>query len=224
MTETREKDPVEIGANGRRALDHKSVISAYRRYGRLYNLVFGRIFEPGRRRLLDAMDCQPGDRVLELGVGTGLSLPRYPQDVEITGIDLSPDMLEQAAEVVERNRLDNVQLIEMDAQELAFADDSYDKVAVMYVASVVPDPRAMIQEVRRVCRPGGDIFVLNHFASQGNRLLRRGENMLAPMSRALGFHPHFELDDFIEMAGLPVEDISPVNAFGYWTLLHLKNR
>ena len=106
---------------------------------------------------------------------------------------------------------------------LMLSANAFDKVAVMYVASVVPDPRAMIREVQRVCRPGGDIFVLNHFASQGNRVVRQGENLLAPLSRALGFHPHFELDDFIAMADMPVVEIKPVNAFGYWTLVHLRN-
>ena len=220
MTQPRQKVS-EGGGPGN--LDHGSVISAYRRYGRLYNLVFGRVFEDGRGRLMEAMKCSPGDRVLELGVGTGLSLPRYPRDVRITGIDLSPDMLEQAEEVVAGHGLENVELLEMDAQNLTFEDDSFDHIAVMYVASVVPDPAAMMKELRRVCRPGGDIFVLNHFASRNNRLLRAGEKMLAPLSRALGFHPHFELDDFIRIAELPVQDITPVNAFGYWTLVHMRN-
>lgn len=219
-TDTTDTTDKTSARNGQ--LDHSAVVSAYRRYGRFYDLVFGAVMEPGRRHAMSAMQCQPGDRVLEAGVGTGLSLPHYPEGVEVTGIDLSPDMLAQASARLGEHQRTNVSLMQMDVQALAFADDSFDKVAAMYVASVVPDAAAMMAELRRVCRPGGDIFVLNHFASQ-NRLVRRAEGLLAPLAGSLGFHPDFDLQDFIDDAGLPVVEVRQVNLFGYWTLLHLRN-
>ena len=203
-------------------MDHKSVISAYRRYAGVYDLLFGLVFEPGRKRVVEQLDCRAGERVLEAGVGTGLSLPYYPAHTHVVGIDLSPDMLDRAGERVRRLGLKNTELHCMDVQAMAVPDNSFDKVACMYVASVVPDPAAMMAEMRRVCRPGGDIFVVNHFTSQRG-VARRIEEMLSPLAKRLGFRPVFPLDDFIGLSELEVLEVTPVNAFGYWTLVHLQN-
>ncbi len=204
-------------------MDTHSVVSAYRRYAGIYDVVFGPIFEPGRRRMVERMACKPGESVLEIGVGTGLSLRYYPEDTRVTGIDLSRDMLARAATRVSRAGWDNVSLIHMDAQQLAFDDDSFDKVAVLYVASVVPDPDAMMREIRRVCRPGGDIYVVNHFSQQGHGL-HWLENLASPFAKLIGFRPLFPLADFVTLTGLPLLETLPVNAFGYWKLLHLRNQ
>lgn len=203
-------------------MDHNSVISAYRRYAGIYDFVFGSVFEPGRQRVIELMDCRPGEQILEAGVGTGLSLSHYPAHTEVVGIDLSPDMLDRAGSRVRRMGLENASLHCMDVQAMEFAADSFDKVACMYVASVVPDPEAMLAEVKRVCRPGGDIFVVNHFTSSGGPA-RWVEEILAPLAKRLGFRPIFPLDDFIELASMEVAEVTPVNAFGYWTLVHLRN-
>lgn len=203
-------------------MDHSAVISAYRRYAPVYDLVFGPVFEPGRRRTIQALACRGGESVLEVGVGTGLSLRHYPNDVAVTGIDISPHMLERADRRAQRYGLDNVRLFTMDAQQLSFEDDSFDRIAAMYVASVVPDPKAMMAELRRVCRPGGEIIVLNHFTRKGE-WTSHFERRLSPLARQLGFHPMFPLEDFIEITGLEVLETRPVNAFGYWTLLRLQN-
>lgn len=199
-------------------MDHKSVTSAYQRYAPIYDLVFGGVFEPGRRRLIEALNCRSGDSVLEVGVGTGLSLRHYPRHTRVTGIDLSPHMLERAQARVLRYGLDNVELMSMDAQSLSFPDASFDKVAALYVASVVPDPAAMMRELRRVCRPGGQVLVVNHFSREAGwpHALERG---LAPFARSLGFRPVFPLDPFVAEAGMEVADTHPVNLFGYWTLV-----
>lgn len=172
---------------------------------------------------MERMACKPGESVLEIGVGTGLSLRHYPDSTHITGIDLSRDMLAKASIRVKRAGWDNVSLMHMDAQQLAFDDNSFDKVAVMYVASVVPDPDAMMREIRRVCRPGGDIYVVNHFSRKGHHL-HWLENLAAPFSKLIGFRPLFPLTDFVTLTRLPLLEALPVNAFGYWTLLHLRNQ
>ncbi|MDN5862137.1 MAG: class I SAM-dependent methyltransferase [Salinisphaera sp.] len=202
-------------------MDHIAVTTAYRRMAKSYDRVFGPIFEPGRRLALQKMACVNGDRVLEVGVGTGLSLPQYPVGVDVTGIDLSEDMLERA-----RCRLNGtanrVRLEQMDAQDLTFPDDSFDKVVAMYVASVVPDPTKMIAEMKRVCRPGGDLFIVNHF-SRDHGVIALLERLLAPLSRLVGFRPSFPLTGFLDQASMDVREVVPVNLFGYWKLIRATN-
>lgn len=200
-------------------MDHASVTSAYQRYAPIYDLLFGSVFEPGRKRLIQTLACRAGEHVLEVGVGTGLSLRHYPRHTQVTGIDLSPHMLARAHQRVRRHRLDNVRLLAMDAQALCFPDASFDKVAALYVASVVPDPAAMMRELHRVCRPGGEVLVVNHF-SRGQGWLDAFERRLAPFARALGFRPLFPLAPLVAAAAdLELTEAHPVNLFGYWTLV-----
>ncbi|HVJ24137.1 MAG TPA: methyltransferase domain-containing protein, partial [Burkholderiales bacterium] len=136
----------------------EAVKAAYRRYARIYDVVFGAVLQPGRNAVLQALKLKPGDRVLEVGVGTGLSLSLYPRDVRITGIDVSREMLERAQARVARAGLGNVDaLLEMDAEQMAFPDASFDKVVAMYVVSVVARPARLLEELHRVCRPDGEI-------------------------------------------------------------------
>lgn len=202
-------------------MDEQSVVTAYRRWSKQYDRLFGAVFEQGRQLAVRKMGCQAGEHILEVGVGTGLSLAHYPEDVSVDGIDLSPDMLEHARKRV-NGAADRITLQVMDAQALAYADDSFDKVAAMYVASVVPDPEQMIAEMKRVCRPGGDLFIVNHFSHGG--AMASLERLAAPLSELVGFRPSFPLDDFLVMAELDVIDKQRVNAFGYWTLIHARNR
>jgi phosphatidylethanolamine/phosphatidyl-N-methylethanolamine N-methyltransferase len=204
-------------------LDIRAVEQAYRRYARFYDVCFGAVFQPGRRAIVDRMDCGPGERILEVGVGTGLSLPLYPQDVSVVGIDISRHMLDQARVRLARSGIDNVaELIVMDAENMAFEDDSFDKVVAMYVASVVPDPRRLVDEMRRVCKPGGQIFMVNHFHSR-NPVLGGFERLLAPLSKQLGFRPDFSLDRFLGQTGLDAMNIRPVNLFDFSTMVEAIN-
>lgn len=203
-------------------MDEQAVAAAYRRMANVYDRVFGAVFEPGRRMVVERMDCRSGERVLEVGIGTGLSLPLYPEDVYVDGIDISPEMLDKARARVALNGQDHISLALMDAQELEFEDDSFDKVVAMYVASVVPDPARMVAEMRRVCRPGGDLFIVNHF-SGGRGLLPAVERLVSPVSRLVGFRTSFPLDRFLGTTGLNVTAIEPVNLFGYWKLIQAVN-
>jgi phosphatidylethanolamine/phosphatidyl-N-methylethanolamine N-methyltransferase len=197
----------------------EAVKAAYRRYARIYDVVFGAVLQPGRRAVLEALKLRPGDRVLEVGVGTGISLPLYPRDVRITGIDVSREMLERARARVARARLPNVEaLLEMDAEAMAFPDASFDKVVAMYVVSVVPRPAKLLEELHRICRPDGEIFIVNHFHSD-NRILGALEKALAGFSSQLGFHPDFDLREMLP--DYQNGDVSRVNLF--WKIVRLRN-
>lgn len=196
-----------------------TIKNAYRRYARYYDFVFGKVFHPGRQTAIEHLHCRPGDRILEVGVGTGLSLGMYPDHVKVTGIDLSGEMLEHAkTKCAEEGLTQVVSLEQMDAQNMTFEDSSFDKVVAMYVATVVPDVEQLVREVRRVCKPGGTIIFLNHFQNK-NPLIRRGEALIQPLAKYLGFHPDFPMEDFLRRTGFEVTVAIPVNALDYWTVL-----
>jgi phosphatidylethanolamine/phosphatidyl-N-methylethanolamine N-methyltransferase len=204
-------------------MDTEAVLATYRRYAPRYDFYFGALFQPGRCSLIARMNCRPGERVLEVGVGTGLSLPMYPAGVEVTGIDLSEAMLARARARRARHRLGNVTALRcMDAQAMQFADDSFDKVVAMYVVSVAPDPVRLLDEMRRVCKPSGELYLVNHF-HRVRGVVGAFERLGAPLSRRLGFRPDFSLERLVREARLEVIEQSPVNLFGYWTLLRLRN-
>lgn len=204
-------------------MDIRAVENAYKRYARIYDFVFGAVFQPGRKAIIERMNCSPGERILEVGVGTGLSLPLYPEDVLVTGIDISRDMLVQAQARKEREQLDNiVQLSVMDAENMEFEDNSFDKVIAMYVASVVPDPERLVDEMRRVCKPNGRIIFVNHFHSR-NPVLGGFESLIAPLSKQLGFRPDFSLERFLDATGLKATNIHPVNIFHFCTMVEARN-
>ncbi len=203
-------------------LTRLAVLSAYRRIAPVYDWVFGACFAQGRRNVIAALTRAPGRRVLEVGVGTGLSLRHWPKEFDITGIDFSPDMLRRAELARRRHRLHNVTLQLMDAQAMEFADDSFDKVAAMYVASVVPDLHALLREVRRVCRPGGRICFVNHFEHK-NGLVRRFERKLSAYACFLGFDATLPLRRVTEADGLRILSVHPANWGNYWTLIEAEN-
>jgi len=203
-------------------MDLQDTLKTYRLYSGSYDLVFGPIFHPGRKEAVRLANDTPGQRVLEVGVGTGLSLPYFRADAEVTGIDVSAEMLAKARARVARQHLAQVKaILEMDAEEMSFADNSFDTVLALYVASVVPNPARFAAEMRRVCRPGGSIVIVNHFMSDG--LMRHVERWLAPLAGKIGFHADFPLQPFIAAGKLTVREIRPSNLFGYWKLLRCVN-
>lgn len=205
------------------ALDADDVRAAYRRWAGVYDLVFGGVSAWGRQRAAAEVNRLPGNRVLEVGVGTGLALPHYQADKRITGIDLSAEMLDRARTRVTAERLGNVEaLLELDAESTGFADAGFDIAVAMFVASVVPNPRALMAELRRVVRPGGHILFVNHFAAEGG-LRWWAERTLAPASRALGWHPDFAFDALFSADERARTQFSSVPPFGLFTLARLQN-
>jgi phosphatidylethanolamine/phosphatidyl-N-methylethanolamine N-methyltransferase len=204
-------------------MDLQDTIRTYRLFSGSYDFVFGPVFHPGRKDAVRIANAQPGQRILEVGVGTGLSLPYFRSDSEVTGIDVSNEMLEKARRRVARRKLGNVKaLLEMDAEKMSFPDNSFDAVLALYVASVVPNPGRFAAEMRRVCRPGGTIVIVNHFASEDG-IMRAVEKLLAPLAGFIGFHADFSLDNFLQVSDLSVREIKPSNLFGYWRLLRCTN-
>ena len=196
-----------------------AVKAAYRRYANIYDAVFGPVLQPGRKAVIEALGCRPGERVLEVGVGTGLSLPMYPDSVRLTGIDLSHEMLERARARVARRGLRNVEaLLEMDAEAMDFPDASFDKVVAMYVVSVTDRPAQLLHELQRVCKPAGDIFIVNHVRSD-NPVVGALEKSLARFANQLGFHPDFELRSLVN-GSYRVEHVSSINFF--WKVMRLR--
>ena len=204
-------------------IDKQSVVTAYRRQAPIYDVVFGVLLHPGRIGTVKLINRTAHGRVLEVGVGTGLSLPRYRKDLRIVGIDISDDMLRLARQRTREKKLGNVEaLLNMDAEQLQFDDNSFDTVAAMYVASVVPHPDRLMREMQRVCKPGGDIFIVNHFAEDGG-LRGAIEQRMAALSHKLGWRPDFKLEPFMAHGTLEILARYREAPLGLFTILHCRN-
>ena len=200
------------------AVENDFVERVYEKLASVYDLTSARRSTRAASCAIDRMGIKPGDRVLEVGVGTGINTSLYPRNCQITGIDLSSSMLEKARERVAREGLRNVRLIEMDAANLTFADDSFDIVYAPYLVSVVPDPVQVVREMRRVCKPGGKIIVLNHFRS-ANPILSRIERAISPFTVHIGFKSDLDLPGFLAQAELQPISIQKVNVPRIWSLV-----
>jgi phosphatidylethanolamine/phosphatidyl-N-methylethanolamine N-methyltransferase len=180
----------------------------YEKLSGVYDLTFGPLLHPGRLYAKDRLGINAGDRVLEVGVGTGINMSLYPSDCHLTGIDFSASMLEKAHERAIRQGID-IRLMEMDAQAMTFADDTFDVVYAPYVVSVVPDPVQVVREMRRVCRPGGRIIILNHFLST-NPVIATVEKAISPLTVHIGFKSDLDLPRFLAQAELKPQSINKV--------------
>lgn len=193
---------------------------SYRAFAPAYDAFFGAVLEPGRRAAIRGMNLRPDARVLEVGVGTGLSLAAYPREVQVFGVDLSPEMLDRARRRVARAELSQVrELRVMDARALEYPDAHFDVVVAMYVVSVTPNPERMVNEMLRVCRPGGQLVIVNHFRTESG-LVRGIETLLRPLHRLVSFRADLDREQFLERTGLQVQRSAQVNVFGYSTILY----
>jgi phosphatidylethanolamine/phosphatidyl-N-methylethanolamine N-methyltransferase len=199
-------------------VENDFVARVYENIAWFYDLTFGPALHPGRVDAIERMGIKTGDRVLEVGVGTGINGALYPSDCSVTGIDFSSSMLEKAHDRIARKGVRNVRLLQMDAQNMTFADDSFDIVYAPYVISVVPDPVAVTREMHRVCRPGGKIIILNHFRSK-SRLGSWLEKIIAPFTLYLGFKSDLDLPAFLVQANLKPVSIEKVNIPRIWSLV-----
>ena len=206
-------DQLSVAAVGNAFVDR-----VYAKLSPIYDIVFGGILQAGRVAAVARMNIQPGDRVLEVGVGTGINTSLYPRNCRVTAVDLSAPMLEKARDRVEREGLSHVRLFEMDAAQLTFRDDAFDCVYAPYMMSVVPDPVAVAREMHRVCRPGGRLVLLNHFRSP-NPLLSRVERAISPLTVHVGFKADLDLPGFLAQAGLRPARIEKVNTPRLWSLV-----
>lgn len=204
-------------------MDLESVRRAYRRYAPVYDVVFGPWFRVGRQRTVRTVNQLSPANLLEVGVGTGLSLPEYRRDIRISGIDVSADMLQVARGRVAEKGLTNIDgLHEMDAENLAFPDAHFDVVVAMYVMSVVPNPTRVLAEMRRVCKPGGTIIICNHFYAEQDSH-KHLVQLLAPMARWIGWRPDFKLDSLLHDADLVVVSNQSVPPLGLFNVLQCRN-
>jgi phosphatidylethanolamine/phosphatidyl-N-methylethanolamine N-methyltransferase len=200
-----------------------AVKKAYARWAPVYDLTFGVIADAGRKRAVRHINSLPPSRVLEVGVGTGISLPGYKREHRIVGIDLSPEMLAKARERVRKEGLSNVEaILEMDAADMsAFRDGEFDVVVAMYVMTVVPDPVKVMKELERVCRPGGEVIVVNHF-SQERGLRGAVEKRMARFAEELGWRPDFPKETLMVCDSLRLVAEEPLRPFGLFTMLRFR--
>ena len=178
---------------------HESKI--YYEFSKFYDRMFTRVFYPRIGMVIRSLNIPPGAEILEVGAGTGLAFQAYPPHCRVTGIDLAPEMLEQAQEKIDWNAWRHIEVKEMDALNLKFADNSFDYTTAFHVVSVVPDGKRLLSEMVRVTKPNGTLVIINHFRSQ-NPLLARLDLMVEPVYRKLGWHT-VDQGDMLE--GLPLE-------------------
>jgi len=194
----------------------------YSEYAGIYDRVFGKVFQASRESVVRGLDIAPRERVLEVGVGTGLCLPLYPAHCEITAIDFSQGMLDIAAQRVATLGLANVKLQHMDAANMAFADDSFDIVVAAYVVTAVPDYRQVMREMVRVSRPGGRIVLLNHF-TQDSKIIAAVEKAIAPLCTRLGFRTDLSVADVLNGWPLLAQRHERLMPLRMWRLIECIN-
>jgi phosphatidylethanolamine/phosphatidyl-N-methylethanolamine N-methyltransferase len=206
-------------------IDRAGVAKAYERWAPIYDLVFGKVFDQGRQSTIAEAD-RIGGRILDVGVGTGLSLVDYSSATRLCGVDISEPMLRKAQERVRALNLVNVEtLAVMDAKNLAFADSCFDAVVAQYVITAVPDPEATLDDFIRVLKPGGELILVNHIGAEGGPR-RVFELAFAPLARRLGWRPEFPWSRLVDWAarhgGVRLAERRPMPPMGHFSLIRYR--
>lgn len=201
----------------------KMVERIYERVGPIYNFVYGKLlFNEGREKAIELLSIKPGHKILEVGVGTGLTLPLYPAKCNITGIDLSESMLKEAEELIEKKGLKNAHVKIMDATKLEFPDNHFDGILGNLFISATTYPEKALFEMKRVCKPGGMIVLMNHFRSD-NIVIGNLENLINPIAQGIGFKSNLEMLPLLKSVGLKPKEVRKVNLFNLWTAVSMEN-
>ena len=204
------------------AIEREHMERVYTSYAGVYDRVFGRVFQDSREAVVRNLKVAPGEKVLEVGVGTGLCLPLYPPNCDITAIDLSEAMVGKAAARVKEHGLTNVKLMTMDAGAMDFADSTFDLVVAAYVVTAVPDYRKLMQEMIRVSKPGGRLVLLNHF-TQDSPIIAAVEKAISPICVKIGFRTDLSVDEVIDGWPLIKERDERVKPLGMWHVVECRN-
>jgi len=202
-------------------LDITAIKSSYKFWAPVYDKTFGVITNFGRKRAIKHINKRKG-RVLEVGVGTGLSLKHYKTHLQISGIDVSPHMLAKARRKANKHAMNHVEgIYEMDARTMDFPDDHFDTVVAMFLISVVPEPERVIAEMARVCKPGGEVLIVNHFATQGGPLAA-AERVIAPFASKIGWHSDFSILRVTGEDKLKLRELKKIPPLGMFRFLRME--
>jgi len=201
----------------------KIVERVYEGWAPFYNLIFSKmLFQDGREAAIDLLDIQAGQKVLEVGVGTGLTLPLYPHFCSVVGVDLSTNMLKEAEVLIKKRKLKNCTVLEMNATSLDYPDSTFDGVLGNLFISATSFPRESLLEMKRVCKPGGTIVLMNHFKSD-NRFVGLMETAFNPVAMNIGFKSNLEMKPLLKSVGLKAREVRKVNMFNLWTAVSMEN-
>lgn len=205
-------------------MNNSTVTKIYDRYSFFYDYIFKNIFDSARKRVFEKANFIGDERIIEFGVGTGLSFKYYPTAIplDITGIDLSQKMLKIAKKKVKRYKNLNINLQCLNAENTPYQTSSFDKVILLYVYSVTANPFALLKEAMRICKENGSIYIVNHFSNFGKKKLNLAERILNPWSNVIGFRSDFSYIKYVKDLNINVEDVESSNVFSITKIVHLK--
>jgi len=203
-------------------MESSEIKKIYSRYSPVYDAIFSSMFFPRIRLGLEKIGIEKGDRIIEVGIGTGISLPLYPDACRVVGIDITRKMLEKAKKKKDKFGLEHVDLLEMDAENITFSDDSFDHAVVPFVVSVVSNPEKMVSEIKRVTKKNGKIIIINHFCSKRS-FFSKIEKIFTPLFLKLGWKGGVSVDLLSNHCHLQIEEISKKHKLDPWVVVHATN-